>query len=87
MNYKTLPEKSARTHSFYSFTRKNIELTLPKGKLNISYIEEGSGKPLLLVHGLMTNAYSFRFITKELSKYYRVIVPDLPGAGKSDAPK
>ncbi len=46
----------------------------------------GSGPPLLLVHGLMTSSYSFRYVMKPLSEHYRVVVPDLVGAGQSDKP-
>lgn len=42
---------------------------------------------LLLVHGLMTSSYSFRYVVGPLvDAGFRVIVPDLPGAGESDAP-
>ena len=46
----------------------------------------GNGPPLLLIHGLMTSGYSFRYIVPALAERYRVIVPDLPGAGRSEAP-
>jgi pimeloyl-ACP methyl ester carboxylesterase len=34
----------------------------------------------------MTSGYSFRYIVPALARKYRVIVPDLPGAGRSEAP-
>ncbi len=34
----------------------------------------------------MTSGYSFRYIVPALAEQYQVIVPDLPGAGRSDAP-
>ncbi|HEX7663265.1 MAG TPA: alpha/beta hydrolase, partial [Polyangiaceae bacterium] len=48
------------------------------------YRELGDGPPLLLVHGLMTASYSWRYVAPKLAETYRVIVPDLPGAGGSD---
>lgn len=46
----------------------------------------GSGKPLVLIHGLMTSSYSFRYVIADLAKRYRVFVPDLVGAGASEKP-
>lgn len=46
----------------------------------------GEGPPLLLVHGLMTTSYTFRYILEPLSRHFRVYAPDLPGAGRSDKP-
>src|SRR5262249_41690633 len=48
--------------------------------------EHGSGPPLLLVHGLMTSSYSWRYVTHELGEHFRVYAPDLPGSGWSDKP-
>ena len=52
--------------------------------MKVHYRELGSGPPLLLVHGLMTASYSWRYVAPKLAETYRVIVPDLPGAGASD---
>lgn len=57
------------------------------GEMKAHYREIGEGAPLLLVHGLMTSSYSWRYVFGGLSKKYRVIAPDLPGAGRSDAPR
>lgn len=56
------------------------------GSVRVIYRELGSGPPLLLVHGLMTSGYSFRYVIEPLAETYRVIVPDLVGAGDSDKP-
>ena len=39
--------------------------------------------PMLLVHGLMTTGYSWRYVVEDLASDYRVVVPDLPGHGRS----
>ena len=41
--------------------------------------------PLLLVHGLMTSSYSWRYLLEPLASSYRLYVPDLPGCGESQA--
>lgn len=87
MDYSKLPEKPKLPHHFYSYEKKFVVLDLNGKKLKIAYLDEGEGKPLLLIHGMMTNSYSFRYIIDDLKKSYRILVPDLPGAGNSDAPE
>ena len=43
----------------------------------------GSGAPLMLIHGLMVTGEMFRPVIEPLSQYYRLIVPDLRGHGRS----
>jgi pimeloyl-ACP methyl ester carboxylesterase len=56
--------------------------------LNIFYREAGPpGAPvILLLHGFPTSSHMFRDIIPRLSGRYRVIAPDYPGYGFSDAP-
>jgi pimeloyl-ACP methyl ester carboxylesterase len=56
------------------------------GRVRIHVREHGSGPPLLLLHGLMTSSYSYRYVLESLGARYRLIIPDLPGAGRSDMP-
>ncbi len=44
----------------------------------------GDGAPLLLVHGLGGTANSWAPVVEAFAGSHRVIVPDLPGAGRSD---
>ncbi|MCI5054948.1 MAG: haloalkane dehalogenase [Flavobacteriales bacterium] len=53
---------------------------------NIHYIEEGSGDPIVFLHGNPTSNYLWRNIIPHLSKQGRCIAPDLIGMGKSDKP-
>jgi len=50
------------------------------------YIEAGTGDPLLILHGWGCDAAVYSQITKQLSKHYRVILPELPGFGKTAEP-
>ncbi len=45
----------------------------------------GEGPPLFLFHSLLSDRASFDAIVPELSKTFRVIVPELPGFGRSQA--
>jgi 3-oxoadipate enol-lactonase len=47
--------------------------------------ETGNGVPLFLFHSLLSDRASFDAIASELAKSFRVIVPELPGFGRSRA--
>ena len=53
------------------------------------YVDEGvrDGQVVLCLHGEPTWGYLYRNFIPELSKYYRVIVPDHMGFGKSETPQ
>lgn len=56
------------------------------GDVNVFYREEGSGSPILLVHGNGLAHGQWKHNISALSRYYKVYAPDLPGFGQSDKP-
>jgi haloalkane dehalogenase len=50
----------------------------------IAYLDEGSGDPIVLLHGNPTSSYLWRNIVPALSGLGRVLVPDLIGQGDSE---
>ena len=52
--------------------------------LNVHYLDEGEGDPIVLLHGVPTSSYLWRDVIPELSDRGRVIVPDLINFGLSD---
>ncbi|MFD0767193.1 alpha/beta fold hydrolase [Mucilaginibacter lutimaris] len=54
-----------------------MEFALKQEK-GFSYIEEGQGEPLLLLHGLMGALSNWEDVIREFSPNYRVIIPLLP---------
>jgi haloalkane dehalogenase len=56
------------------------------GPLRMHYIEEGSGDPILCIHGEPSWSYLYRKMVPPLSKHGRVIAVDLIGFGRSDKP-
>jgi haloalkane dehalogenase len=54
-------------------------------RATVHYVDEGSGPPLLLLHGNPTWSFLYREIIKGLSDNYRCIAPDYPGFGLSRA--
>jgi cis-3-alkyl-4-acyloxetan-2-one decarboxylase len=51
------------------------------------YIDEGSGDPIVCLHGEPTWGYLYRQFIPSLSETNRVIVPDHMGFGKSETPQ
>jgi pimeloyl-ACP methyl ester carboxylesterase len=52
------------------------EVHLPQG--TIRYREDGTGEPLLFVHGVVVNGDLWRKVVPRLAKDFRCIVPDWP---------
>jgi haloalkane dehalogenase len=50
------------------------------------YVDEGSGDPVLFLHGNPTSSYLWRNIIPHLTDRARCIAPDLIGMGQSDKP-
>jgi len=48
--------------------------------------EIGSGKPVLLVHGYPLDGAMWSGVARALSTQFRVLKPDLPGRGNTEAP-
>jgi haloalkane dehalogenase len=50
------------------------------------YVDEGSGQPIILIHGEPTWSYLYRNFIPTLSRNFRVIAADNMGFGKSETP-
>jgi pimeloyl-ACP methyl ester carboxylesterase len=61
------------------------ERRLPLAGVSTAVLEGGDGPPIVLLHGPMANATHWTGITAGLATTHRVIVPDLPGHGASEA--
>jgi haloalkane dehalogenase len=68
----------------YDFAPNYIELDGPLAGLRMHYVDEGSGPPILLLHGEPTWAYVYRKMIPSLAAAGRVLVPDYIGFGRSD---
>jgi 3-oxoadipate enol-lactonase len=51
----------------------------------VNAAQSGDGPPLFLFHSLLSDRASFDAITPTLSRSFRVLVPELPGFGRSPA--
>src|SRR5262249_20098467 len=54
--------------------------------LRLHYIDEGSGDPVVMLHGNPTWSFAYRHLIKALQPAYRTIVPDHIGCGLSQKP-
>ena len=54
--------------------------------MRMHYLDEGSGDPILLLHGEPTWSYLYRRMIPPLSARFRVVAPDYLGFGRSDKP-
>lgn len=55
--------------------------------LKINYKTFGKGKPFLILHGWGSNIERWEKVAEAISKKgYKVVVPEMPGFGKSDTP-
>jgi haloalkane dehalogenase len=52
----------------------------------IHYVDEGSGEPVLFLHGNPTWSFLYRKIIAGLKDEFRCVAPDYPGYGMSTAP-
>lgn len=69
--------------SLYPFPSHEMLL----GAWRYHYLDEGSGEPLVMVHGNPTWSFYFRNLVLAFRDRYRVIAPDHMGCGLSDKPQ
>lgn len=74
-------------------TGKNISSAFPYPSkfvdvygVKMHYVEEGTGDPILFLHGMPASSYVWRNVIPHLSSLGRCIAPDLIGMGKSAKP-
>jgi haloalkane dehalogenase len=67
----------------YPFTSHWLDRT----GIRLHYLDEGSGDPVVMLHGNPTWSYYYRNLVAALRNDYRCIVPDHVGCGLSDKPQ
>jgi haloalkane dehalogenase len=79
--YRTPDERFERLPG-YPFAPRYLD----QDGLRMHYLDEGSGNPILLLHGEPTWSFLYRKLIPRLSRGARVIAPDYFGFGRSDKP-
>jgi haloalkane dehalogenase len=54
--------------------------------VGMSYVDEGDGPVILMVHGTPSWSFLYRHLVRDLRDGFRCVAPDLPGFGLSDKP-
>ncbi len=81
-----------RPNLIVSKAQAKLDLTQPSSHFiqwrgaEIHYTEEGTGYPVLLIHGFGGSFLNFQKLNDSLKNEYRVVRVDLPGFGLSDQP-
>jgi pimeloyl-ACP methyl ester carboxylesterase len=81
-----LPEQPRLPHPYGEAAKQEVVVeSAAFGSVRTRVVTYGpeTAPPLLLVHGLMTSSYSWRYLLEPLGSQYRLYVPDLPGCGES----
>ena len=85
--FSKLPERPLRPHRFFELEQREVRVQSSDfGDTTVAYRQGGEGPPLLLLHGLMTSSYSFRYLTGLLEDRFTLYIPDLLGHGDTDKP-
>lgn len=71
-----------RFNNSYPFTGRRLDL----GGIEMHYLDEGDGPPVLMLHGNPTWSFYYRGLVAALRGDFRCIVPDHVGCGLSDKP-
>jgi len=61
-----------------------VPAQVPANGASLSVVDEGEGRPLVFLHGVMCSARFFDAQVERLSSSFRVIAPDMRGHGDSE---
>jgi pimeloyl-ACP methyl ester carboxylesterase len=83
--FEDIPARPRLSHGYFQTRAEEVVVETPAlGRVRTHVRVHGSGPPLLLVHGLMTTSYSWRYALAPLGERFTCYAPDLPGAGRTD---
>ncbi|MGD9335543.1 MAG: alpha/beta fold hydrolase [Desulfobacterales bacterium] len=79
---KNRPIDISGFYHLYPFTSHYVEIS----GLRYHFLDQGTGDPVIMIHGNPTWSFYFRKLVRELSDRYHTIAPDHIGCGLSDKP-
>lgn len=80
-------KQDVNTHPSGRFDFAPQECWMDFDGARMRYLQAGSGRPLILLHGLLGYSFSWRFTIPAVAPYAAVYAPDMLGAGFSDRPR
>jgi len=71
------------SYAEWTAAQETTAVTVDGHELDVAYYDEGSGDPVVFLHGIPTNSYLWRDVIGPIAAERRVIVPDMIGYGNS----
>lgn len=71
------------TYDEWAAALETAPVTVDGHDLDVAYYDEGSGDPVVFLHGIPTNSFLWRDVISPVAAERRVIVPDMLGYGQS----
>jgi len=71
--------------SYEDWTRaqETTQVSVDGHDLEVAYYDEGTGDPVVFLHGIPTNSFLWREVVEPIADERRVVVPDMIGYGNS----
>lgn len=70
-------------HSEWTDRQESATVSVDNHDIEMAYVDEGSGDPVLFLHGIPTWSYLWRDVAPPIRDGRRVIIPDMIGYGNS----
>jgi pimeloyl-ACP methyl ester carboxylesterase len=71
------------TYQQWTDAQETASVVVDGHDLDVAYYDEGTGDPVVFLHGIPTNSYLWRDVIPPVAAERRVIVPDMVGYGNS----
>jgi pimeloyl-ACP methyl ester carboxylesterase len=71
------------TYDEWTAGQETTSVSVDGHDVEVAYYDEGTGDPVVFLHGIPTNSYLWREIVPSVAEERRVIVPDMAGYGQS----
>ncbi|MFC7132719.1 MULTISPECIES: alpha/beta fold hydrolase [Salinibaculum] len=71
------------TYDEWTAAHDSATVTVDDHEVEMAYRDEGSGEPVVFLHGIPTNSYLFRNQFDAVASEHRAIAPDMIGYGNS----
>ena len=67
----------------WSSKQETTTVSVDGHELEVAYYDEGSGDPVVFLHGIPTNSFLWRNVAPAIGEERRVVIPDMVGYGNS----
>lgn len=71
------------TYDEWTEAQDGTTVSVDGHELDVAYYDEGSGEPVVFLHGIPTNSFLWRDAIEPIAEERRVVVPDMLGYGNS----